>query len=458
MAKHKTPGVFINQVQKLPNSVAQVETAIPAFIGYTEKAILTTAGDLLNSPKRIINLDEYRQFFGEAEPEQGITVEVHTQGGGTQLETNITNPSNYLMYYALQAFFANGGGPCYIVSVGNYSGGGAIDRTALLSGLAAAGEIDEITLIVFPEGTNMASAADYHALVNESLSHCHERRDRFLVCDLNMSDDPTIDEVEEFRAGITVTTDELSYGACYYPYLDMSLDYHFHPADVQVTKNGNTRTLDQLEKRENELFNEIQSAISAIPLTLPSSAPVLGIYARMDAQRGVWKAPANVSITGAVRPNKEISNSEQESLNVDPVSGKSINAIRTIQNRGVMVWGARTLAGNDNEWRYVPVRRFYNMVEESITKAMRSFVFEPNDANTWLEVKRMVGVFLTDLWRQGALAGSKPEHAFVVRVGLGETMTAKDVRANIMNVEIGMAVIRPAEFTILRISQKMGGS
>ncbi|MNR20718.1 Phage tail sheath protein [compost metagenome] len=120
-----------------------------------------------------------------------------------------------------------------------------------------------------------------------------------------------------------------------------------------------------------------------------------------------------------------------------------------------MVWGSRTLAGNDSEWRYVPVRRFFNMAEESIKKATEQFVFEPNDANTWIRVRAMIENFLILQWRAGALAGAKPEQAFYVRIGLGQTMSAMDILDGKMIIEIGLAVVRPAEFIILRFSHKM---
>ena len=123
--------------------------------------------------------------------------------------------------------------------------------------------------------------------------------------------------------------------------------------------------------------------------------------------------------------------------------------------RGILVWGACTLAGNDNEWRYVPVRRFFNMVEESVKKSTSWAVFEPNSAPLWTRVKSMIDNFLVQKWREGALAGATPEEAFFVKVGLGETMTAQHVLEGRMNVEIGMAVVRPAEFIILKFSHKM---
>src|SRR5690606_20621567 len=191
---------------------------------------------------------------------------------------------------------------------------------------------------------------------------------------------------------------------------------------------------------------------------LPPSGSVAGIYARVDNLRGVWKAPANESLNSVTGPATTVSAEEQGGMNVDPTAGKSINIIRSFIGKGTLIWGARTLAGNDNEWRYVNVRRFFNMVEESSKKATESFVFEPNDANTWVKVQGMIENFLTTMWRQGALQGAKPEHAFYVAVGLGKTMTALDILEGRMIVEIGMAVVRPAEFIILRFSHKMAES
>jgi phage tail sheath protein FI len=143
----------------------------------------------------------------------------------------------------------------------------------------------------------------------------------------------------------------------------------------------------------------------------------------------------------------------QADMNVDPATGKSINAIRSFTGKGTLVWGGRTLLGNDNNWRYISVRRFYIMVEKSVKLAAFRFVFEPNDANTWVRVRAMIENYLTNLWRLGALAGAKPEQAFFVRVGLGLTMTFDDVLNGKLIIEIGMAPVRPAEFIILRFTQ-----
>ena len=206
------------------------------------------------------------------------------------------------------------------------------------------------------------------------------------------------------------------------------------------------------------LYNTILAGLQNSSTYVPPSGAVAGIYAYVDRTRGVWKAPANVSISGIIGPKDTFTASELDALNVDPNSGKSINAIRSFTGKGTLVYGARTLTGNDNEWRYVSVRRFFNFVEESTKKATEQFVFEPNDANTWVRIQGMIENFLTVLWRQGALQGIKPEHAFYVAVGLGKTMTPLDILEGRLIIEIGMAAVRPAEFIILRFSHKMAES
>ena len=202
-------------------------------------------------------------------------------------------------------------------------------------------------------------------------------------------------------------------------------------------------------------YSRAKAAIEDMPLILPPAPAIVGVYASVDNSRGVWKAPANVSLSNVIKPVLQITNEQQDNLNIDVVAGKSINVIRAFTGKGTLIWGSRTLAGNDNEWRYVPVRRFFNFAEESIKKATEAFVFEPNDANTWVKVRAMIENFLILQWRAGALAGAKPEQAFFVKVGLNETMTALDILEGRMIVEIGMAVVRPAEFIILKFYHKM---
>lgn len=211
------------------------------------------------------------------------------------------------------------------------------------------------------------------------------------------------------------------------------------------------RTLYQEHPIIRNIVSDVQRELARVP---PSGA-VAGVYTQVDNARGVWKAPANVSLSAVAGPVEHIDRSAQQELNVDPNAGKSINAIRAFSGKGTLVWGARTLAGNDNEWRYIPVRRFFIMVEESVKKSTGWAVFEPNDANTWTKVQSMIQNYLIQKWRDGALVGATPDDAFFVKVGLGQTMTPQDVLEGQMKVEIGMAVVRPAEFIILKFSHKM---
>ncbi len=458
MSKYRTPGVYIEEIPSFPPSVAQVETAIPAFIGYTEKGP--------DEPTRISSMVEYRNLFGGPDNEIG---KFEIKNDDSIESPVIPSTPKYRLYYTLEMFFANGGGDCYIISIGNYNG--EIDNDKLSTGLKLLNKEDEPTLILFPDGYE-----DPYELYKDALTQCADRKDRFLICDVkHVAEDtnPVRKSAEEFRDGIG--SNDLMFGAAYYPNLTttMSHQYNEDEISVEVAEHGDVKVLrhsdetirsDDEKSKESlyhadngnfrEKYNRIKKKIDSVRLILPPSGAIAGVYARVDNSRGVWKAPANVSLNRVSAPEVKIDDNDQKDLNVTQ-SGKSINAIRSFKGKGVLVWGARTLAGNDNEWRYVPVRRFFNMVEESAKNASERFVFEPNNADTWMKVKSMIENYLTTLWRSGALMGAKPEEAFFVKVGLGETMSAEQILEGQMIVEIGMAVVRPAEFIILRFSHKM---
>lgn len=205
---------------------------------------------------------------------------------------------------------------------------------------------------------------------------------------------------------------------------------------------------------ESGAYAGILAAIRNTGYTLSPTAAVAGVYAVTDANRGVWKAPANVSLNAVVDVVRKFQATELDDLNM-PTNGKAINAIRPFRGQGILVYGARTLAGNDNEWRFVSVRRLFLMVEESVRKACEPLVFEPNDANLWQRVRGMIENFLTGIWRDGGLAGATTKDAFFVKAGIGSTMTAEDILEGKLIVEIGMAAVRPAEFVILKFMHKM---
>ncbi len=672
----KTPGVYIEEKSIFPPSIAQVETAIPAFIGYTEKAEEKMPNDLKLKPKKLSSMLEFERYFGGPPP---LSIDRIELDSNNTFQSATITPKFYL-YHSMQLFFANGGGDCYIVSVGPYSSSG-VSKTELSKGLEKLEKEDEPTLIVFPDAV-LLPEEEFYELQREALQQCGELKDRFAILDLK--EDNGIKDfnayVDRFRDGIG--TRYLKYGAAYAPFLKTSIkkeiryrdikgklvrsgvnidvksldpsapsevktlidrldtysqdaiiienarkklldttlagppfgvpehsrqnpyqtleylkeqllttndsahyrtiikflyeivvltdmiiygngtyhgvdlsdlstefknsaksslfsgldtvvkklmefekgakegtnkitDYGGYQSNTYKTKVSNTADYSHEwnmtrvsanstpftgttnnEKRLNslsyltELFEEIltlfnslvdvndtlmrqkeDSLVEQFPVyknlvdavagelfVLPPSGAIAGVYAQVDRDRGVWKAPANVSLNGVSGLTYYFKQSETDKLNVDVNFGKSINAIRFMTGMGFMVWGARTLAGNDNEWRYINVRRFFNMVEESCKKSTMWAVFEPNDASTWIKVKTMIENFLLIQWRNGALQGAKPEEAFFVKVGLGETMTTQDILEGRMNVEIGMAVVRPAEFIILKFSHKLVGA
>ena len=434
MATYKTPGVYVEEISTLPPSVAAVSTAIPAFIGHTERGPST--------PARITTMLEFETIFGMAHPSTFAVAEDES-GNLTMTRDAVENNVDYLLYYSVSLYFKNGGGSCYIISVGDYTA--SISKDSILNGLALLEMEDEPTLIVIPEAVHLGS--DFFEVAQASLAQCKKLQDRFAILDVPDGN------VQAFRDN--TGTDGLMYGAAYYPYLNTTLNYQYAEDGVVMGEEDQAQTMAGMQAEQTGLYNQIKAAMNGQRVTLPPSAAIAGVYARVDRDRGVWKAPANVSLSAVLSPVTKITHEAQEGLNIDPTAGKSINAIRAFTGKGTLVWGARTLAGNDNEWRYVSVRRLFNMIEESAKKATAFAVFEPNDATTWLKVKAMIESFLYGLWEQGALAGPTPDAAYFVNVGLGKTMTAQDVLEGRMNVEIGIAAVRPAEFIILKFSHKL---
>lgn len=654
-ASYKTPGVYVEEIPKFPPSIAAVETAIPAFIGYTEKAS-RNGESLLNKPTRIESIAEYEEYFGGG-ASQEVTIELDTDYNFVSAEGD----SKYFLYDSLRMFYANGGGNCYILSMGTYED--TISANNIAAALVHLEIEDEPTIILAPDA--VSDVAGLYSFQQAALGQCNKLMDRVALCDIPraLTNLEFRNAVSDFRSGVGINN--LKYGMAYGPWVKANLPRNLMLRDIKLydssmvlinvenlttdtdilqiifdtkesskavdtLKNAEPATKwDDLTKLSVEAFNtapsynnasnlygilvkiiaevgnmadqlpgaaqtqsfKLKDEIDAYvtnagvrvafgvlvanhnalltatadasstpnfelisdptdlttatallsPLLLPAppsfdihdnadtlpdeqakelnnatiafnsavqvantiisfyryvqnmaaqyekqfndallnafgtyknlvakagealnllppSGAIAGVYADTDRSRGVWKAPANVSLNAVVGPAIKISHEQQGEYNVDVNAGKSINIIRAFTGKGTLVWGARTLAGNDNEWRYVNVRRFFNFVEESVKKATEQFVFEPNDANTWVKTQAMIENFLTTLWRQGALQGVKPEHAFYVAVGLGKTMTPLDILEGRMIIEIGMAAVRPAEFIILKFSHKMAES
>lgn len=488
MANYRLPGVIVEEITTFPPAVAAVETALPAFIGYTQRRRDAAGADLAaNVPQRIGSLLEFESRYGRGAPPTINSLELDENGAF--IRANISQ--TFYLYDALRLFYANGGGDCFIVSIGDTTGmPGAPTTGDFTAGITALETWDEPTILLMPDAVALptdpatpAAADAIHGLMQSMLGHCADLGDRFAVLDLPESDPLGA----KFRSHSG--TNGLKYGAAYTPWLEAALSkpifaYDFGNifsrlgagaglsltavlTDTDPTLIANVDSTapeaDQLDaenilRQSSGIYKGILSGLNSTMVNLPPSGAVAGLYAFTDRTRGVWKAPANVSVSGIIQPATTFTQSELGNLNIDATSGKSINAIRKFSGKGTLVFGARTLAGNDGEYRYINVRRLMNMLEESVKKASEQFVFEPNDANTWVRVRGMIENFLTLLWQDGALQGAKADHAFRVAVGLGQTMTPQDVVDGRMIVEIAVAPVRPAEFIVLRFMQHLPNS
>ncbi|KEI71210.1 phage tail sheath family protein [Endozoicomonas elysicola] len=492
MAQYKTPNVYVQEKSIFPPSVAEVATAIPAFIGRTQ-----ISGELKNIPQRITSMVEFASLFGGPSREafhfsasvdtlldSGATedslvdfvtsVDLQTIGLGSGGNETLAPVASHLLYPMVEHFFANGGGACHVVSIGDYDETGLSDannqngeKGAFSAALEEIAKVDEVTLLVLSDAIRLG-ASDYYALCQSAMNQCRKNQDRFTIIDALDSFDPnsSSDSVnksigEDLGVMRNAVTQDLKYGAAYYPYLQVNAPRYYDESMVTVKITGKKDpdvdlegTFTMSDHGGTPLHSLLKTALGTNKMVLPPAAAMAGIYSRVDGTRGVWKAPANAGVSGVLGPVRTITNSEQEDMNVDTLAGKSVNAIRAFTGKGTLVWGARTLAGNDNEWRYVPVRRLFNMVEESVQKATGFAVFEPNVPLTWLKLRTMISSYLESLWKQGALFGATADQAFFVNVGLGQTMTEDDINNGVMNIEIGLAAVRPAEFIVLTFSHK----
>ena len=427
MPEYLHPGVYVQEISTGPHTIHAVETATPSFIGYTQ-----TPG----APLCVASFQAFVDAFG-AGPMPHAQVQLDAQ----QQVDSIHLTVRHHLHESVRLFYENGGGPCAIISVGTYAD--AVTLDALLGGLAMLGTEP---LLAIPDAVQL-TAADRATLYRAALLHCSDPVRRcFAVLDVAEPSAPEAwpEAIDAFRDG--VGTANLKNGAAYTPYLNVA----HGPAQLEVLDVTGARV--SFETEADPLLQQVAAAVHARPLAVPPSGAVLGIYAATDRARGVWKAPANVALRGVLGLTRAITADQQARLNVDPLTGKSVNALRTFAGQGTVVWGARTLAGSSNDWRYVPVRRLLNMIEASTSQGTAWVVFEPNVANTWMRVRQAIVGFLTRLWLEGALAGATADGAFFVRVGLGVTMTPQDILDGRLLIEVGLAAVRPGEFLILRFS------
>jgi phage tail sheath protein FI len=459
MIADKSPGAYIEETNLLRHTVKEAPTGVPVFIGYTGKAEILKKNDLLLIPQKIFSFSDFEKYYGDAYTESGITIEINpNETGGLQTTATIGNTAPYEMYYGLQLYFANGGGPCFIVSCAGYSETKTIDLSSLINGFNTCLQHSEITLIVFPDACHLPDAMNYYDLFKQTLEQIGRLKDRFTILDVYMDSQQTKTNIETLRNADLGNSGNLKYGAAYYPFLISTISYHYRDSIVQLKSETDpvfNGVLSALEQTEPTLYLNAKKAISELLHVQPSCCAVAAIFYKTDKERGIWHSPANTPFELVIKPVLYITHEEQEYLNADGIKGISVNAIRSFPGRGVLIWGARTLAGNDNEWRYIAVRRFCTNIETNIRNSLQQFIFEANESKTWLQVAVMLENYLIRIWREGGLAGIKPEYAFYVHCGLGSTMTGTDLLEGRMITEIGIAPLRPAEFIVLRFSVTM---
>lgn len=546
---YKTPGVYVREETAFPPSVVGVQTAVPAFIGYTEKASIS-GKPVYRKAIPITSMVEFESIFGKDYPASFNIVHLTESEEDKALiaagdyDFKVYDPvvkkekyyqlkpatnSEFNLYNSMRLFYANGGGDCYVVSVGSYvDEAGTVKQVSqadLEAGLEVIKEQVGPTMLVIPdavllpddgegEGKQPWMSAAFKAVVEAMVKQCQELQDRVAVLDVygtQYINDP------EVGGSITSKTDAVikqfrldvegvarNYAMAYFPFLETSVVPLSDFTYMNVDSTDTPSSFDELKKiltweRQN-LYGDLdaespgradqvqadidlmeptngaaevtrlnQNLTVSLPLLLdiervmvekndmlPPSGAMAGVYTRNDLTKGVWNAPANVSLSSVEGPTVKLDNKQQEDLNV-PVDGKAVNAIREFQNRGTIVWGARTLDGNSNDYRYIQVRRTLIYIEQSIKSALDRFVFAANDGNTWTTVVATITSFLQGVWSQGGLMGATPSEAFTVECGLGSTMTGQDVLDGIMKVQVTLQMIRPAEFIVLTFKQQMEG-
>ena len=505
-----TPGVYIEEKSSFGTSVVPVPTAVPAFVGYTEKALRGTKS-LNNIPTKISNFGEFVELFGGAPK---TMFEINTgkpSGGGDEnaegpaadapgtYSLSMDTSTRYLMYDAIRLYFVNGGSDCYIVSVGNYSNkisAKDLNDIAVGGGIAALEKYTEPTILVVPEAI-LLSESDCSSIQTAMLSHCgYKMKNRFAILDVyNGVAERTFDDndvVDKFREGVGANF--LQWGAAYYPFLNTTIvgtseidfsriknskgliDYLNAEVDQnlaanvltearagaikkEIAKIATTTDTDEIKSLQSTLtvvcpsFNSILADMAENLNIMPPSPAMAGIYCMVDTTINVAKSPANLSLGSVISPTVNINNENQEELNV-PINGKAINAIRSFAGKGTLVWGARTLEGNSQDYRYISVRRTMTFIEQSIKFAAEAYVFSPNDATTWSSLRATVYNFLNNQWSSGILAGSTPQDAFSIDIGLGTTMTSTDVLDGILKMTVKVAIVRPAEFIVITFEQQ----
>jgi uncharacterized protein len=473
----RTPKVYIVEKQSFPNSIQQVESAVPVFVGYTQKK----GGETLE----LTTWEDFKLNFGGPNgvkaSDFGLTYIVSDKKVETVIDKDkVKAKPTFYLYYAMQHYFQNGGGRCFVVSCGDYSI--AVSKSAIDAGLSKAIDIEDATIVVAPElsllakipttGTKKIDYSDIDSIVIPKITKLinDNKYEKFFILDIVDGMDTVNEDKEQFDesnfSGFSIAK-EGEFMAFYYPNLitsmkveidetvfteDLDYDEKATATAAPTAKKILKATTDNKEKILRHIFK--QKVEEQLPnVILPPSAAMAGVYAKTDNLRGVWKTPANEAISGIKQLTKKVDDLLHADLNVDSQTQRSICAIRTLPGYGTRVMGGRTLNGGSADFRYISVRRYISITEKSIKNALFRYLFEPNNSTTWSLVKIAISNYLTRQWEEGALLGGKPEDSFYINIGLKTTMSEQDILDGRMRVEVGMAVVRPAEFIIMEIVQ-----
>ena len=396
MPQYLTPGVYVEEVPPAIRPIAGVGTSTAGFVGGVADDVTMP----LIAGRTGVAADG-SAVPADFHPVAAVNTPVLVDGWEA-FKNNFgeIQPGNSVLAQAVYGFFNNGGGRCWVTR----AGANPSDKQ-FTDALATFVPIDEIAIVAIP-------GAISNAVQNALLDHCEGQyaQDRFAILDGRRTTTLT-------KAAIAGGVRDSSYAAIYYPWID-----------VGVTDDAGN------------------------PVYQPPSGHIAGIYARVDDERGVHKAPANEVIRGALGVETLVSKQGQAGLNPD-----GVNVIRLFDSN-ITVWGARTMAGaGAPEWSYISSRRLFNFLRESIEQGTGWVVFEPNAPELWSKVRRNVTAFLTTVWASGALLGATPEQAFYVRCD--ESTNPEAVRdLGQLVTEIGVALVKPAEFVVFRISQWSGGA
>lgn len=333
----------------------------------------------------------------------------------------LSQPSVFNFVASVNGFYDNGGGKSYVYLMGVKDLDLSIrENQADKLGLYAFDDCDDMALHI-ATGLN-------HFQQKEMLEHCETRKDRFAILDGPILSSGDMD----------IPASDKGYGAIYVPWVKVTKP-SWYVGDGQPAVSGPLRRK-LIKAGKNELF-------------VPPSGHIAGLVARVDGERGVHKAPANEILMGITGLSQNINKLEQGQYN-----DRGINVVRIFKDRGIRVWGARTLATkSDPSWKYINVRRLFIMIEQSIMQGMQWAVFEPNDQFLWSKLSRDVRAYLMRVWRSGALFGSTPEEAFYVKCD-GETNPRYLIDAGQVNVQVGICPVKPAEFVVFSIGQWDGGA